>query len=277
VIPFYVAQQEGLFTAAELTAEAVPVSSGAERDTVLQAGAADCALTDIHGVVLTNAGEAQPLRIIATARQATAEQPLFFMLSAPGSEIRAPEQLTGANIGISENTIIDYWNDRILAEAGVDPAGVTRTNVPQIPVRLELLLNNRLDAVILPDPLASLAQLQGAHLVTDDTVLPEIAVSVLACREDVLAAQPDAVRAFLQGWDQAVAAINADPAAFANVLLENTRVPEPLQDRYTLPSFAVRLTPSPAQVADVVAWAVDKGLVAEPLTYEQVVDASLRQ
>jgi len=27
----------------------------------------------------------------------------------------------------------------------------------------------------------------------------------------------------------------------------------------------------------VVAWAVDKGLVAEPLTYEQVVDASLRQ
>jgi NitT/TauT family transport system substrate-binding protein len=276
VVPFYVAAQEGYFAAAGLEAEAVPVSSAAERETVIQAGGADCELTDIHGVVLTNAGDAHPLRIIASARQATAEQPTFFLLSSPGSGITEPAQLAGANIGLSENTVIDYWNDRILAAAGVDPAGVTRTNVPQIPVRLELLMSDQLDAAILPDPLASLAALQGAQIVLDDTLLPDVGVSVLACREDVIQGRRDAVAAFLAGWDQAVDAIDADPDAYRNVLIANTRVPEPLQDKYSLPAFAVQQIPSAAQVQDVVDWATAKGLIDDALTYEQVVDASLR-
>lgn len=277
VVPFYVAQALNAFRANGLNAEAVPVSSAAERDTVIQTGAADCEMTDVQGVVLTNAREAQPLRIIATARQATAEQPLFFLLGAPDRAISSPDDLAGANIGTSENTVIDYWFDRVLAAAGVDPANTTRTNVPQLPVRLELLLNNQLDAAILPDPLASLAQLQGATLVLDDTILPKAAVSVLACRADVIAQQPDAVAAFLAGWDQAVAAINENPAAYADILIETARVPEPLQGQYTLPSFPVEAIPSPAQVEDVVAWAVEKRLIDAPIPVDQLIDTSFRQ
>lgn len=276
VVPFYVARQAEAFTEHGLTAEAVPVSSAAERDTVIQTGAADCEMTDVQGVVLTNARDAQPLRIIATARQATTEQPLFFLLSAPESGITGPEQLAEANIGTSENTVIDYWFDRVPAAAGVDLADATRTNVPQLPVRLELLLNKQLDAAILPDPLASLAQLQGATLVLDDTILPEAAVSVLVCRADVIAARPDAVAAFLAGWDQAVEAINADPSAFSDILIETARVPEPLQGRYTLPPFAVQAIPSDAQVQDVVDWAVEKGLIDTPPAVDQLIDHSFR-
>lgn len=277
VVPFYVAQEIDAFTANGLNAEAVPVSSAAERDTVIQTGAADCEMTDVQGVVLTNAREAQPLRIIATARQATADQPLFFLLSAPESGIASADDLAGANIGTSENTVIDYWYDRVLATAGVDVDSTTRTNVPQLPVRLELLTNKQLDAAILPDPLASLAQLQGATLVVDDTILPEAAVSVLVCRADTIADRPDAVAAFLAGWDQAVEAINADPAAYADILIETARVPEPLQGRYTLPPFPVKEIPTEAQVQDVVDWAVEKGLIDTPPALDQLIDPSFRQ
>jgi NitT/TauT family transport system substrate-binding protein len=276
VVPFYVAQQEGLFTAQELTAEAVPVSSGAERETVVQSNAADCEMTDIHGVVLTNATNAQPLRIVATARQATADQPLFFLMAAPGGQVTDVSQLAGANIGVSENTIIDYWNDRMLAALSVDGASVTRTNVPQLPVRLELLMAGQLDAAILPDPLASLARLQGATPLADDTLRPDIAVSVLACRADFIAAQPEAMAAFVAGWDAAVEAINADPAAFRNILIETARVPAPLQDSYTLPPFPAPQIPTPEQVQDVVDWALDKGLIQTALGYDQVVDTTFR-
>lgn len=277
VVPFYVAQEIGAFADNGLDAEAVPVSSAAERDTVIQTGAADCEMTDVQGVVLTNAREAQPLRIIATARQATADQPLFFLLSAPESGIASPDDLAGANIGTSENTVIDYWYDRVLAAAGVDVDSTTRTNVPQLPVRLELLINKQLDAAILPDPLASLAQLQGATLVVDDTILPEAAVSVLVCRADTIAERPDAVAAFLAGWDQAVEAINADPAAYADILIETARVPEPLQGQYALPPFPVKAIPTEAQVQDVVDWAVGKGLIETPPALDQLIDPSFRQ
>jgi NitT/TauT family transport system substrate-binding protein len=81
----------------------------------------------------------------------------------------------------------------------------------------------------------------------------------------------------LAGWDKAVDLINADSEAYRNVLIENTRVPEPLQDKYALPSFPVQQIPDPAQVQDVVDWALDRGLIDRPLTYDQVVDPSFRQ
>jgi NitT/TauT family transport system substrate-binding protein len=276
VVPFYVAQQEELFTAQGLTAEAVPVSSAAERETVVQSNAADCELTDLHGVILTNATGAEPLRVVATARQAAADQPVFFLMGAPGGKVADASQLAGANIGISENTIIDYWNDRILEALGIDASSITRTSVPQLPVRLELLMAGQLDAAVLPDPLASLARLQGATQLADDTLRPAIAVSVLACRADFIAAQPDAVRAFVAGWDAAVEAINADPDAFGNILIETARVPEPLQDSYSLPPFPAPQVPTPEQVQDVADWALAKGLIQTAPAYDEVVDATFR-
>ena len=275
-VPFFVADQAGYFVDAGVQVEAVPASSGAERETLVQSGGAGCELTDIHGVVLTNAGEGAPLRIVASTRQATADEPVFFLIAGPDSGITTPEQLAGANIGISENTVIEYWHDRILSAAGVDPAAVTRTSVPQIAVRLELLMSGQIDAAVLPDPLAALAVLQGGVRVLDDTILPEVGVSVLACRADVIDQQRDAVAALVAGWDKAITTINADPAAYRNVLLERTNVPEPLKDRYTLPTYPVQQIPTEAQVQDVVQWTVDKGLIDAPLAYDVVVDASFR-
>jgi NitT/TauT family transport system substrate-binding protein len=276
VVPFYVAAQEGYFRDAGIEIELIPVSSGAERDTVVQTGAAECALTDINGVVLTNAGDANPLKIISTARQASSEQPVFFLLASPQSGITTPDQLQGATIAISENTIIDYWTDRMLDSVGLDPAAIEQTNVPAIPVRLELILSGQVDAAILPDPLASLAMLRGAPLVLNDASNPEIAVSVIVCRQDAIDAHPASIDALIAGWDQAVQAINADPEAHGNVLIENTRVPEPLQGQYTLPQFAVESIPSENQVQDVVEWSVGQGLIETSLTYLQVVDPSHR-
>jgi NitT/TauT family transport system substrate-binding protein len=276
VVPFYVAQDQGYYADNNVNVELIPVSSGAERDTVVQTGKADCELTDIHGVVLTNASDALQLRVISSARQATPEQAQFYLLSSPQSGIESPEELAGASIGISENTIIDYWTERMLTYAGVDPDQVNLTNTPQIPVRLELLLNGKLDAAVLPDPLAALAQLQGATVVLDDSQLPQVGVSVIACRQDAIQERGDDVKALLAAWDQAVEAINADPAQFQDILIENTRVPEPLQGQYTLPQFPVQALPSEAQVVDVVNWAMDRSLIEEPLTYDQVVDSTLR-
>ena len=110
----------------------------------------------------------------------------------------------------------------------------------------------------------------------DDTANPDVAVSVIACRQEAIDADADAVRALVAGWDQAVSAINADPDAYRNVLIQKTRVPEPLQDKYTLPPFPVKAIPSEAQTADVVQWAKNKGLIETELAYEELVDASLR-
>ena len=276
VVPFYVASAQGYFTDAGVQVEVIPVSSGAERDTVVQAGEAECELTDIQGTVLTNAGNGRPIKIVSTARQASREQAVFYLLASPQSEISSPSALAGTTIAISENTIIDYWTERMLPFAGIALSDVATTNVPQIPVRLELLLSGQVDAAVLPDPLASFAEMQGAVPVLDDAENGDVAVSVIACSQDVIDSMPEAVQALVNGWDQAVASINGDPAAYQNTLIDNTRVPEPLQDNYTLPPYAVESLPSESQVADVVEWAKSSGLIEAVIPYSDIVDSSFR-
>ncbi len=277
VVPAYVAQEQGYYADEGIEVELVPVASGAERDSLIQAGGIDGELNELITTILTNAGSETKVRVVTTARRPFPDGPLFFILSSPGSGITSAEQLKGVAIGISENTVIEYVTDRVLQRQGFQPDEVVFTNVPRIPVRLELLLNDQLKAAVLPDPLASLAQMQGARVVLTDNVYPEASLSVLSFREDILKDRPNTVRAFLRAWDRAVADINADPRKFRNLLIEKARVPEPLQDRYDLPSFPEKELPSEAQVEDVIDWALEKGLISQPMRYEEVVDPAFRR
>jgi NitT/TauT family transport system substrate-binding protein len=272
VIPFYVAQSAGYYEEREIDVELIPVASGSERDTLLQAGQADCVLNEVLGTILFNAGEGEELRVVATALRAFPDVAHFYLLASPQSGITSVDELPGRTIAIAENTIIAYWTDRLLARSGIDPASVERTGVPRIPVRLELLMNGQVDAAVLPDPLGSLAILGGAPLLLDDRVAPELGLSVISCRASVLAEQPNTVRALLAAWDTAVEAINTDPQRFRNILTDNTRVPEPLQDRYDLPPFPVDELPTAAEVEDVVNWALETGLINEGMSYEEIVE-----
>ncbi|HBY98236.1 MAG TPA: hypothetical protein DEP84_30540 [Chloroflexi bacterium] len=274
VIPIYVAQKEGYFQAEGVTVQIVPVSSAAERDTFLQTGQIDALLNDLPSTVLTNAGSNVKIKVVRQARAAYPDEPQFWILSSKDSGITTIDQLKGVEVGISENSVIEYLTMRLLELEGVDVGQIKFTNVPQIATRLQLLSEGKLKAATLPDPLASLAVLEGANVVLTDAAHTEVSQSVLDFREDVLKTRPNTVKAFLRAYDKAVAAINADPAKYQNVLLENTRVPEPLKDKYTLPRFPEKALPSAAQFQDVVDWALAKGLIKSALSYEQLVDPS---
>jgi NitT/TauT family transport system substrate-binding protein len=277
VVPMYVAQQEGYFADEGLAVELLPVASGPERDSMIQAGVIDGELNEILTTVLTNAGAGEQVRIVTTARRPFPNAPMFYILSSPNSGITTPAQLGGVEIGISGNTVIEYVTERVLENAGLAADEILGANIPKIPVRLELLLGDQIQAGVLPDPLASLSLAQGAHLVIDDTTYPEVAISVISFREKVLKERPDAVEAFLRAYDRAVEAINENPQQFQNILIETARVPEVLQDRYTLPPFPEHELPTEHQVQDVVDWALSKGLIGETLAYDQVVDATFRR
>lgn len=277
VVPAYVAQEQGYYAAEGIEVELVPVASGAERDSLLQAGGVDGGLNELITTVLVNAGSDQDIRVVTTARRPFPDVPLFFVMSSPISQIKTVDGLKGVEIGIAENTVIEYVTDRILRHEGLQPDEIELTNVPRIPIRLELLLNDQITAAVLPDPLASLAQMQGATVVVDDTVYPDVSLSAISFREAILQDRPNTVRAFVRAWDKAVADINANPENFQNILIENARVPEPLQDRYELPPFPEKELPTEAQVQDVVDWALEKGLIEEPMSYEDVVAPQFRR
>jgi NitT/TauT family transport system substrate-binding protein len=240
---------------------------------LIQAGEIDGALTDLQGVALFNQ-ETPQLKVISIARRAYPDYPHFRIVAARGFEVNGPEDLANVPIGISQNTIIEYLADRLLAEWGLPADQMAIEEVSAIPVRFEMLMEGQLKAALLPEPLGEAALAAGATLVVDDTQFPQYSQSVLAFTTGSLDNKPNTVRAFIHAWNKAVTDINKDPNAYRNVLVENTRVPPSIQGTYNVPQYPAGEITTEAEWNDVVAWAQEKGLVDGPVSYEESVDKS---
>ena len=273
ILPLHVAELNGFFEQEGVKVELVPVKSAQERDTLMQTGQVDGMLTDLLSPVLFNQDKVQIL-VVRTARRVYPGSPLFSIVAEPGSEIESPLDLAGVKIGISQNTVIEYITERMLENAGLVPEQIASQEVSAIPVRFELLINGEIPAANLPDPLASGAVAAGAMLVVDDTSVPEYSQTILAFGIETLEARPDAVRKFLQVWEMAVEELDSNPEKYNSLLIEKGRVPESVQGTFQMPPFPEASVPSPEQLADVVRWSIDKGLIEADIPYERMVDDS---
>lgn len=273
VVPFYVAEAQGHFLKQGLNIELVPAASAAERDQMMLTGQIDGQLNDLVSTVLFNA-QSPKIKIVRLGRIAFKDAAEYWILTPKDSPIKTAQDLKGKEIAISQNSVIEYVTQRLLEREGLTAADIKTTNVPSIPTRLQLLQQNQVAAATLPDPLASLAILQGARIVVDDTKYTEYSMSVISFRNEVLAQRANDVKKFLAAYDQAIADIRAKPDQFRNILIERGRVPDQLKDNYKFPPFPDPGVPTKAQWDDVVKWAMERKLISAAVTYESSVDSN---
>lgn len=272
-LPMHVALEKGYFADENLEVELVTVNSGPERDQLMQSGQVDAMINEIVSVLFYNQQDTEVV-IVRFARTATADSPVFSILAAPGSGIESVEDLAGVEIGISDATVIEYMTDRVLQHEGLNEDQIATIAVPRIPDRLALLQSGELKAATLPDPVTGLAVLQGATVVVDDSVLPEVGTSVITFSAESLMEKPQAVRGFLSALEKAVDDLNANPEEFTPLLAELGLVPEPLLATFQLPPYVTASVPTVAQWEDAIDWAMGKGLITNAPDYETSVDAN---
>jgi NitT/TauT family transport system substrate-binding protein len=269
-LPMYVAEQEGFFEENGVNIEFVPVASGAERDQLITAGQADGMINEALSTALYNKDDIR-VQIVRYARAATPDQTLFRILASGKSDIKQTADLKNVEIGISEGTIIEYLTDRLMEAEGIAPEEIKTVAVPKIPDRLALLNSGELKAAMLPEPLSSLSELQGAYVVLDDTSNPEYSFSVISFRKEVIDNNPQAIKGFLAAIEKAVDEINRDPEKWRGLLAENKLVPEPLMDSFQVPTFTTAGVPTEAQWEDVIEWAIYNDLISTSVSYSNSV------
>ncbi|MCL6446760.1 MAG: ABC transporter substrate-binding protein [Armatimonadetes bacterium] len=272
-LPFWVAQEKGYFQAEGLDVELIPFPSAVERDSAFTARKIDGAVGDLLAVAaLNDAGV--PLKAVSIAMGAKPGESRFAVLSAPDSNIRRPEQLKNVEIAMSLNSIIEYTTDRLLQHQGLKPDEIKKVSIPKMPVRLESLLQGKVKAATLPDPLATLAAIKGAHIVAD-TLNDNVAQTVVIIQQEMLDQNLPAVKKLMKAYGRAVADIQADPAGFNRLLAEQAKVPEEVlaSKEHRLPvNFSAPQLPARKDVQDVLDWMKERNLLKKPLKYEDLVD-----
>lgn len=279
-LPLWVAEQEGFFAAAGLPkVDIVLFQSAQERDTALAAGAIDGFMGDIIAAANLEAG-GTPVTISTIMLGADQQQGRFGIVApktwSDGVGAEALKGLANVPVGTSSATIQEYMLDGLMRQAGVAQSKIKVEEVKKVPVRFELLMSGKLKAAALPEPFLSLAELQGAKLLADDTnVAPagfgteNLTQTVLLYAESFLR-KPGGLEsetAVKKAWDQAVVLINADPNAYRAMLVDKAGLPAPLKDTYQVNQYPTAQLPTEAQVKAVTDWMKHRGYLKKDITY----------
>ncbi|MDA8221286.1 MAG: MetQ/NlpA family ABC transporter substrate-binding protein [Desulfitobacterium hafniense] len=272
-LPFYVAEKDGIYTKEGVQVELVSFASAMERDAAMQAGQIDGQVADLLAVALLKK-IGTDVKIATIGLGATPKEGRFAILSSPNSGIKDLGGLNGATLGISQNSIIDYVSDQMLLDKGVKLDDVKKMSIPKMPVRLDMLLSDQINTACLPDPLASLAQAKGAHVLVDDTY-KNISQTVFLFRTKSIQENPEGIKAAVRAYGTAGQALTDNPNQYRDLFLEKAQIPQDLKDSYKTPTFSKLQLPTEEEVESVMKWMVEKELIPQAYDYQELVDPNL--
>ncbi|MBQ9980194.1 MAG: ABC transporter substrate-binding protein [Oscillospiraceae bacterium] len=271
-LPFFMAQELGLYEKHGVEVELIPFGSAADKESALEAGRIDGDMTDLVVTALLKKGGTD-VKIVSVALGAESREGRFALLAAPDSEIESLRDLSGVPVAVGDNTIVHYLNDRILSDAGVED--IKTQNIPSLSLRYEALLNGSVAAAVLPDPLASLAAMSGAKVLFDDTESAEnLSQSVVIFTADALEKKGEQIEKAMAAYFEAMEYINANPDAHnvRGAVERFSSVPESIFDVYETPSFTPAALPAEDTLSSTMDWMMEQGLLQQGYTYAEMVD-----
>ncbi len=194
-LPIHVAQAKRYFEDAGVFVELFPVGSAADLRLALYSDALDGIQADLVTALVMNSGGVS-LRVVR--HNEMKKIPFSALVASPWSDIDSAEELVGARIGISQNTVIHYLTDQMLTSTAIDSNLVEYEDVENVLSRLYILVRGRLDAATLPQPHIKMAIDAGGRVLIDDSVL-EFVPEAVSFRADVLADKPEGGKDFPVG------------------------------------------------------------------------------
>jgi putative hydroxymethylpyrimidine transport system substrate-binding protein len=276
----YAAQESGAYAKAGLDVQITPPPDPSAPLKLLLAGKTDLAISYEPELLLARDKGAQLVAVGALV-----QKPLTSLMAVGKAKVRAPQDLRGKRVGTSGIPYQSAYLQTILETAGVDPGSVKETNVGfnLVPA----MLSGKVDAT-----LGAFWNYEGVDLARrgKDPVIqrmeklgvPTYSELVFVARRRDLDQEFGArVRRFMQATARGHAALKADPKVGVDGLLAaDPGLDRGLQEaaiKATLPVFFPADTErpfgyqDPAEWQDYVDWMLEKKLITQPQTAEQVV------
>ena len=264
-LPFIIAREKGYFDEEGVKVELHSFKSAMDRDSALQSGNLDGAVSDVLAVAFAKSGG---FAVKITSASDGSYQ-VIAGKSEPGADIKA---LAGKDVAVSRNTIIEYVTDRILEKEGMAEDSINKVVIPQIPNRLEMLQNGKIAAATLPEPMAGIAIHNGCHFLTSSDQLG-INPGVIMFTEKSLEEKKESVLAMYRAYNKAVKYLNEAPRAeYIDLVVEKAGFPSGSQESLKIPHYHEAAIPKESDVTECIQWLREKSLLLEEYTYGNLVE-----
>jgi len=258
--PIVVAKKLGYFEEVGIDAELNLFFSAKDRDSALLSGNLDGADYDLI-TAITSISNGSEFKV---AYRSNGD---FKLVSNEGML----ENIAGKSVGISENTIIEYYVDKIIASNNIAKDAVKKEIIPQIPVRLQMLEAGKLDMALLPDPLATLSTIKGAKVLANSAEYGEN-IGAFIFTDKFVTENPQSVKNFAIAYDKAAKFIDEnDNKEYIDYLISDLGFPEPVRETLELVAFGELKMHDTETFDEVLVWLKDKKLLEIEMLYDDVM------
>ncbi len=263
-LPIIIAQEKGFFAAEGLKVDIQQFKSAMDRDSALQSGNLDGAVSDMLAVAFAKSGGFD-------VKVTSSTDGSYKLIAGKGENISRVQDLTGRDVAVSKNTIIEYVTDQVLASAQLSGESINKVVIPQIPTRLEMLQNGKLAAATLPEPMASIAVHNGCRYITGSDALG-INPGVMLFTAKTVADKKAELAAFYRAYNKAVAYLNeTDRNEYMDLVVAKGGFPPVAKEALVLPQYHEAALPKEKDVTDCIAWLQQKQLIKTAYTYQDLI------
>lgn len=253
--PILLAREKGYFAEEGLEIKIDVYTNAVNRQTALQTNALDGAMTDLIAFV-NNVNNGFPVKITTSTDG-----------SFPILVSKDFEEKEEVNIGMMEVSVSNFLTEQFLG----DKYKLNKTFVPAIPARLEMVKSGQLEMAIIPEPLASTAELQGLEkrvYENEYDFMPEAMIFT----ETALREKDQAIAAFHRAYNKAVKEIKQDDTEAREILIKSLGLPPKIKDLIAMPEYHLSRVPTAAYLNRIISW-IEKTDGSEiEIDYNQLIE-----
>ena len=253
--PILLAQEKGYFAEEGLDIKVDVYTNAVNRQTALQTNKLDGAMTDLIAFV-NNVNNDFPVKITTTTDGS------FPILVS--KDFKEKEEV---KIGMMEVSVTNFLAEQFLK----DKYKLNKIYIPAIPARLEMLKSGQLEMAVIPEPLASTAELQGLKkriYKNDSDYMPEAMIFT----ETALRKKNKEISIFHKVYNKAVKEINEDDQEAREVLIKSLDLPIKIKNLITMPEYHLTRIPSEDYLNKVIEWVEKTDKSQIEIDYNQVVE-----
>lgn len=269
-LPLAVAEREGYFTKHGITVKIQKFLSANERDAAIQSGVVDGTVTDYTSAALVNAAG---FKLKLTSKC----QAPFYIVAGSESGVNNLSELKGKKIAVSRNTVIDFYVDMALQSVGLNQNDVQKIEVNKIPLRLEMMRNNKIDATGLPNPFALIAKNDNCKLIASMDSLG-YTVTGMAFTEKAIENKSENIKKMYAAYNDGAEYLRTHSIEdIRDILTKDLGFPQALIEQVEIPAYteAKPLTISDSDLQAVIKWLADRKLIDNSFNINELIDSNL--
>ena len=256
--PIFLAEEKGYFEELGLDAEIQVYTNAMNRQSALQSGELDGAMTDVIALV-NNVENGFDIKVTTST-----DGSFPFLINKDFDENKKD-----VKVGMMEVSTVNYLADRSLE----GKYNVEKVYINEIPARLEMIGKGNLDMAVVPEPMASQGELNGLKkelIENNDAFSPDVMVFT----GDAIKNKEEALQLFHQAYNKAVDEIVKNDEEAREILINKLDLKPEIKDNIIMPQYHHARIPSKDYLQGVMEW--NEKVIGKKVnvSYEELVDES---